>query len=75
VAFIAGGIGITCVRSMLRWLADAPERPGVFPEYTVLLFANRSEDSIPFREEPQQLEMRLPRLRVVHVISRPGKDW
>ncbi len=31
VAFIAGGIGITCVRSILRWLADGYEGLGAAP--------------------------------------------
>lgn len=75
VAFIAGGIGITCVRSILRWLADRYEGLGAAPHSIVLLFANRSEDSIPFREELQQLEARLPGLRVIHVISQPGRGW
>ena len=75
VAFIAGGIGITCVRSILLWLADRPGPSGGAPRSIVLLFANRSEDSIPFRDELKQLETRLPGLRVVHVISEPGGDW
>ena len=75
VVFIAGGIGITCVRSILRWLAERPTAPGDTLRSIVLLFANRSEDSIPFREELEQLEARLRGLRVVHVISQPGGNW
>lgn len=75
VAFIAGGIGITCVRSILLWLADRKGGSAGAPRSIVLLFANRSEDSIPFRDELEQLETRLPGLRVVHVISQPKEDW
>ena len=75
VAFIAGGIGITCVRSILRWLADKGGSSRGIPRSIVLLFANRSEDGIPFREELERLEARLPALRVIHIISQPGKDW
>lgn len=75
VAFIAGGIGVTCVRSILRGLADGQGASGGVPRPIVLLFANHSEDSIPFRDELEQLETGLPGLRVIHVISRPGKDW
>ena len=75
VAFIAGGIGITCVRSILRYLAERQDAPEHAPRSIVLLFANRSEDSIPFRDELKQLETRLPGLRVVHVISEPKEDW
>lgn len=77
VAFVTGGIGITCVRSILRWLTDTRGRPStaLSPRQIVLLFANRSEDGIPFREELEQMEAALPGLRVVHVLSRPGADW
>jgi glycine betaine catabolism B len=75
VAFIAGGIGITCVRSILRWLADRQGASARAPQSIVLLFANRSEDSIPFRDELEELETRLPGLRVVHVISQPKDNW
>jgi len=87
VAFLTGGIGITCVRSILRWVADATAgvaptsatgalRPGLpSVEEITLLFANRSEDGIPFFAELQQLERSLPALRVVNVISQPDEGW
>lgn len=74
VAFVTGGIGITAVRSILSWLAGDRGQTAGLPESIVLLFANRSENSIPFRGELAELETRLP-LRVAHVISRPGEDW
>jgi glycine betaine catabolism B len=70
-AFLTGGIGITCVRSMLRGMAGGAERP----REMVLLFANRSDDAIPFRDELDDLAEKLPGLRVAHVISRPGAGW
>jgi ferredoxin-NADP reductase len=75
LAFIAGGIGITCVRSNLRWLAAREGSSGGASRSITLLFANRSEDGIPFSDELEQLEVGLPGLRVIHVISRPGKGW
>jgi len=91
VVFIAGGIGITCVRSIVRRLADIegasggtrpllreaalPPRPVAESQEIVLLFANRSEDAIPFRDELTQMEAALPGLRVVHVLSHPESDW
>lgn len=74
VVFIAGGIGITCARSILRWLSDGvqPPAPVSKTRQIVLLFANRSEDGIPFREELAQMEAVLPGLRVVHVLSHAG---
>jgi len=84
-AFLAGGIGITCVRSILRWVADLHASAGGAAEGgeqarlalrdIVLLFANRSEDAIPFLAELDELAESLPGLRVVHVLSQPGKGW
>jgi ferredoxin-NADP reductase len=77
VVFLTAGIGITCVRSILRWLTDSQGGPSIVPspERIVLLFANRSEDGIPFREELAQMEIALSGLRVVHVLSHPEAGW
>ncbi len=86
VAFITGGIGITCVRSILRWLAgfqegrmngarSAQALPRQMPRQIALIYANQSEESIPFREELRRIETALPALRVVHVLSFPDLDW
>ena len=97
VAFIAGGIGVTCVRSILRWLGhtwpasagsvgvggrggtSTPSgRPGpepARPDRIVLFLANSTERGIAFREELDDLEERLPPLRVVHVLSGADEQW
>jgi predicted ferric reductase len=46
ILFLAGGIGITPIRSMLRYMADRREDRDV-----VLLFGNPTESDIVFREE------------------------
>lgn len=89
-AFLAGGIGITCVRSILRWVAhlradgtvleaamapDTAPGPRLSLREIVLFFANRSEDAIPFAAELEALAESLPGLRVVHVLSQPGESW
>ena len=67
--FIAGGIGITPMMSMLHTLADRRD-----PRPLLLLYANRDLDSITFREEIEQLAPRL-NLRVAHVLDRPPENW
>jgi predicted ferric reductase len=68
-AFIAGGIGITPIMSMLRTLADrGDQRP------LLLIYANSTWEGITFREEIEGLQRRL-NLEVVHVISQPERDW
>jgi ferredoxin-NADP reductase len=84
-AFLAGGIGVTCVRSILQWVAhlrafargsgEGEEGPAAAPREMVLFFANHAEGAIPFAAELGQLADSLPGLRVVHVLSRPGDSW
>jgi ferredoxin-NADP reductase len=84
-AFLAGGIGITCVRSILRWVAhlgasaggseQEGKKPPLALQEIALFFANRSEEAIPFQAELEELAQVLPGLRVVHVLSQPGEGW
>jgi ferredoxin-NADP reductase len=68
VAYICGGIGITPVRSMLRWAAD--DATGLD---AVLLYANKDRESAAFFEELEAL--RSDRTRVVNVFSDPEPGW
>ena len=67
--FIAGGIGIAPIISMLRTLADRREtRP------LLLLYGNQTWDDVILREPLEALEGRLE-LRIVHVLNDPPADW
>jgi predicted ferric reductase len=67
--FVAGGVGVTGLLSMLRTMAD---RGDVRP--AVLVYANGDWDAVAFREELERLERRM-NLTVVHVLERPPADW
>jgi predicted ferric reductase len=67
--FIAGGIGIVPIMSMLRTLADQRDR-----RPSRLIYGNRRWDDVVFREEIEQLGSRLD-LGVVHVLQEPPEDW
>ncbi|MGB2817358.1 MAG: ferric reductase-like transmembrane domain-containing protein [Burkholderiaceae bacterium] len=68
-AFVAGGIGIAPIMSMLRTLADrGDQRP------LVLFYGNRVWDRVAFREELDALAARL-NLKVVHVLLEPDPNW
>jgi len=67
--FIAGGVGITPIMSMLRTLAD---RVDVRP--LLLFFASKDWDSVTFREELETLIPRL-NLKIVHVLEKPPAQW
>jgi len=62
--FIAGGIGITVFRSMLRYIADMGE-----PYRVTLVYSNRDRESTPFLDELQELEDRIPGLSVVLTMT------
>lgn len=71
LVFIAGGIGITPLMSNLRHLRDVRGDKRV-----LLLYANKGEEDIVFREELAQIEAgSRPEVQVVHILSRAGEAW
>jgi glycine betaine catabolism B len=73
-AFLAGGIGITTIRSILRSLVDRGAEGGT-DRPLLLLYGNHDEDGIAFAGELAELGTALPGLRVVHVLSDAGAVW
>lgn len=69
LVFIAGGIGISPIMSMLRSLADRRERRPLW-----LINADTRWDDVTFREELPQLAQRLS-LAMIPVIEQPPADW
>jgi predicted ferric reductase len=67
--FLAGGVGIAGLISMLRTMAD---RRDVRP--ALLFYANRDWDGVAFRDDLERLGERLD-LTVVHVLERPPEGW
>jgi len=67
--FVAGGVGITPIMSMLRTLADRRD-----PRPQLLVYGARSWDDVTFRDELEALRERLD-LRLVYVLSEPPYDW
>ena len=68
-AMLAGGVGITPLRSMLVTMA---EREDVRP--VVLFYAVRRPDDLIFREELLALQQRM-NLKVVYVVGEPSPGW
>jgi ferredoxin-NADP reductase len=62
--FVAGGIGITVFRSMLRSIADTGA-----PYRVTLVYSNRDRASTAFLEELQELESRIPGFRLVATMT------
>jgi ferredoxin-NADP reductase len=67
ITFLAGGIGITPVRSMLRYIIHNKLNYDV-----VLLYGNRGVEDIVFYEEIGELADSHPAVRVEHVLSIPS---
>ena len=70
--FIAGGIGITPILSMLRYMTHLKMEREVF-----LFYANRTESDIAFRNELDAMgeEGSVPKLSLFHIISKPRENW
>jgi ferredoxin-NADP reductase len=62
--FVAGGIGITVFHSMLRYIADTGE-----PYRVTLVYSNRDRESTPFLDELQELESRIPGLKLLLTMT------
>ena len=62
--FVAGGIGITVFRSMLRYIADEE-----LPYRITLVYSNRDRESAAFLDELEELERRIEGLRVVLTMT------
>ncbi len=67
--FIAGGVGITPIMSMLCTLADRDDRRPL-----LLIYANNTWEEITFREELEALQQQLD-LEIVHVLGEPPHGW
>lgn len=62
--FIAGGIGITVFRSMLRYIHEAQ-----LPYEITLVYSNRDRESAAFLDELEGLEQQLPGLTLVLTMT------
>jgi predicted ferric reductase len=71
LVFIAGGVGITPLMSMLRHMRDTATERRV-----LLIYASSTPADILFRDELDEMAAnQKPALKVVHVISNAPDDW
>jgi ferredoxin-NADP reductase len=69
LVFVAGGIGITPFRSMLRYIADEQ-----LPHRVTLVYSSRDRASAPFLEELEEIERGTTDLRLV-VTMTEDESW
>jgi ferredoxin-NADP reductase len=69
LVFVAGGIGITPFRSMLRYIADEE-----LPHRVTLVYSNRDRDSAAFLDELEEIERGSTDLRLVATMT-DDESW
>lgn len=72
--FAAAGSGITPVLSMIEALISDSANSRSRPEIT-LLYGNRRQDDIIFKQRLENLAATYPALKIIHVLSKPARGW
>jgi ferredoxin-NADP reductase len=67
---LTGGIGVTPFRSMIRYCVDKCLKTDI-----VLIYSNRYEWDIAFREEFDEIQRLNGNFRVVYTVTRPTEGW
>ena len=75
IAFLTGGIGVTPIRSMLRYLADTGGAGRVAGQELTVFYGSMTQDGIVYKAEFDEFERVIPGLRIVHVITNPTPQW
>ncbi|MFA6357822.1 MAG: FAD-dependent oxidoreductase [Candidatus Omnitrophota bacterium] len=63
IAFLSGGIGITPIRSMIKYVVDKNLGTDV-----VLVYSNRAVRDIVFKEDLEGMQKKYPLLKVSHIL-------
>ncbi len=70
VGMLSGGIGITPLRSMVKYSIDRGLETSI-----VLLYSNRHEGDIAFRDELEEIQKQNPHFKLINTITGPGPGW
>jgi len=70
IAFLSGGIGITPIRSICKYVVDKKPDTDI-----ILVYANRSIKDIVFKEDFELMQKQYPKLKVSHVLSEPAPGF
>lgn len=70
IAFLSGGIGITPIRSIIKYVVDKNLDTDM-----VLVYANHSVKDIVFKEDFDAMQKVYPKLKVAHVLGEPAVDF
>jgi ferredoxin-NADP reductase len=67
---LSGGIGITPLRSICKYCTDTQSETKI-----TLLYGNRAEEDIVFREELEEMEQKNKNLKVVFTLDQASQSW
>lgn len=70
IGLLSGGVGITPLRSICRFCTDMRMNTKV-----TLLYGNRTEEDIIFRQELEQMQQQNKNLKVVLTLAEPKTTW
>ena len=70
IAFLSGGIGITPIRSICKYIIDKRLDTDI-----ALLYGKRTAEDIVFKEDFEAMQKEYPRLSVTHVLSEARAEW
>ncbi|MFC1658546.1 ferredoxin--NADP reductase [Candidatus Omnitrophota bacterium] len=70
IAFLSGGIGITPIRSIIKFVIDKNLGTDM-----VLIYANRTIQDIVFKEDLDNMRGEYQKLKLAYVISQPEPQW
>ena len=69
IVFLSGGIGITPIRSIMKYVSDKKIDTDI-----VLLYGNKNEEGIVFKKDLDEISIG-KNMKVIHVLSDPGPAW
>ncbi len=70
IAFLSGGIGITPIRSICKYVVDKQSDIDI-----VLVYANRTINDIAFKEDFDEMQRQYSKLKVVHMLSQVAEGF
>ncbi|MBU3959054.1 MAG: FAD-dependent oxidoreductase [Candidatus Omnitrophica bacterium] len=70
IVFLSGGIGITPIRSITKYVVDKKLDIDI-----VLIYGNRTIKDIAFQDDFDKMQKQYPGFKVVHVLSQAEAGW
>ncbi len=70
IAYLSGGIGITPIRSMVKYIINKK-----FGTDVHLIYANMTRADIAFKEDFDKMREEYDKLKIEHILSKADSEW